>query len=59
VAGSPGEDEWSALYRNAFPTVYRALVAVLFDREAALDAIHDAFEQGLRKPDLDRRNIEG
>lgn len=59
VGAAPGDEDWSALYRNAFPSVYRALVAALFDRDAALDAIHDAFEEGLRKPPLDHRNIEG
>jgi RNA polymerase sigma factor (sigma-70 family) len=39
--------------------VYRALVAALFDRDAALDAIHDAFEEGLRRPPSDERNVEG
>jgi RNA polymerase sigma-70 factor (ECF subfamily) len=34
-------------------------VAALFDREAALDALHDAFEEGLRRPPRDERNIEG
>lgn len=52
-------ERWSVLYRDAFPRVYRALVAALFDRDAALDALHDAFEEGMRKPPHDERNIEG
>jgi RNA polymerase sigma factor (sigma-70 family) len=52
-------ERWSVLYRDAFPRVYRALVVALFDREAALDGLHDAFEEGLRKPPPDRRNMEG
>ena len=52
-------ERWSVLYRDAFPRVYRALVASLFDREAALDALHDAFEEGLRRPPADDRNVEG
>ncbi len=50
---------WAVLYRDAFPRVYRALVAALFDREAALDALHDAFEEGLRSPPPDERNLPG
>jgi RNA polymerase sigma factor (sigma-70 family) len=52
-------ERWSVLYRDAFPRVYRALVVALFDREAALDGLHDAFEEGLRKPPPDIRNMEG
>lgn len=59
VDHSPDRERWSVLYRDAFPRIYRALVAVLFDREAALDALHDAFEEGLRKPPRDDRNVEG
>jgi RNA polymerase sigma-70 factor (ECF subfamily) len=50
---------WTALYRDAFPRLYRALVAALLEREAALDGLHDAFEEGLRKPPVDERNLEG
>jgi RNA polymerase sigma factor (sigma-70 family) len=52
-------DEWEDLYRSAFRRVYPALVVTLMDREAALDALHDAFVEGLRKPPPDRRNVEG
>jgi RNA polymerase sigma factor (sigma-70 family) len=52
-------DEWEDLYRSAFRRVYPALVVTLMDRDAALDALHDAFAEGLRKPPADRRNIEG
>lgn len=52
-------ERWEVLYRDAFPRVYRALVAVLFDRERALDALHDAFLEGLRRPPRDDRNLEG
>ncbi len=41
---------WEATFRNAYPSVYRALVAVLLDAELAQDALQQAFEQGLRKP---------
>ena len=59
VEPSRENQRWSALYRDGFPRVYRALVAALFDRDAALDALHDAFEEGLRRPPPDERNIEG
>jgi RNA polymerase sigma factor (sigma-70 family) len=41
---------WETTFRNAYPSVYRALVAVLLDSELAQDALQQAFEQGLRKP---------
>ncbi len=52
-------ERWSELYDRAFPQVYRALVAATFDRERALDGLHDAFEEGLRHPPPDDRNLEG
>jgi RNA polymerase sigma factor (sigma-70 family) len=52
-------DRWADLYDRAFPQVYRALVAATFDRERALDGLHDAFEEGLRHPPPDDRNLEG
>lgn len=59
VDRSTDRERWSVLYRDAFPRVYRALVAALFDRDAALDALQDAFEEGLRTPPRDDRNVEG
>ena len=50
---------WGDLYDRAFPHVYRALVAATLDRERALDGLHDAFEEGLRNPPADDRNLEG
>ena len=52
-------DQWGDLYDRAFPQVYRALVAATFDRDRALDGLHDAFEEGLRHPPHDDRNLEG
>ena len=52
-------ERWGDLYDRAFPQVYRALVAATFDRERALDGLHDAFEEGLRHPPADDRNLEG
>ena len=50
---------WGQLYDRAFPQVYRALVAATFDRERALDGLHDAFEEGLRHPPAHDGNLEG
>ena len=52
-------ERWQELYDRAFPQVYRALVAATLDRERALDGLHDAFEEGLRHPPADDRNLEG
>jgi len=52
-------ERWAELYDRAFPQVYRALVAATLDRERALDGLHDAFEEGLRNPPADDRNLEG
>jgi RNA polymerase sigma factor (sigma-70 family) len=52
-------ERWQELYDRAFPQVYRALVAATFDRDRALDGLHDAFEEGLRHPPHDDRNLEG
>jgi RNA polymerase sigma factor (sigma-70 family) len=52
-------ERWGDLYDRAFPQVYRALVAATFGRERALDGLHDAFEEGLRRPPADDRNLEG
>jgi RNA polymerase sigma factor (sigma-70 family) len=52
-------ERWGDVYDRAFPQVYRALVAATFDRERALDGLHDAFEEGLRHPPHDDRNLEG
>ena len=52
-------DRWGDVYDRAFPQVYRALVATTFDRDRALDGLHDAFEEGLRNPPSDDRNLEG
>ena len=52
-------ERWQELYDRAFPQVYRALVAATFDRDRALDGLHDAFEEGLRRPPPDDGNLEG
>ncbi len=51
MADAPGATSvWEEAFRSAYPSVYRALVAVLLDAELAQDALQEAFEQGLRKP---------
>ena len=46
-------ERWAEVYRESFPRVYRALVATLFDGEAARDALHEAFLKGLERPPQD------
>src|SRR3989442_14441782 len=50
---------WAELYRVEFPLVYRALLAVLRDRDRALDALHDAFVAGLRHPRAHDTDLAG
>lgn len=52
-------EQWEDLYRSAFPKVYRALALTLRDADRALDALHDAFAEGLRHAPDDLRNPEG
>lgn len=52
-------DEWERLYRTEFPQLYRALVVVLRDRELALDALQDAFAEGIRRPPRNDENLTG
>jgi RNA polymerase sigma-70 factor (ECF subfamily) len=52
-------ERWAELYRTEFPRVYRALLAVLQDRDRALDALHDAFLEGLRHPPSRDENLTG
>lgn len=51
--------EWERLYRDAFPRVYRSVLAVHGDADSALEALHDAFAEGLRRPPERRENLEG
>ena len=52
-------DDWERLYRQSYPSVYRALVATFLDADIAFDALHDAFLAGLRRPPKDDANIAG
>jgi RNA polymerase sigma-70 factor (ECF subfamily) len=46
-ANAPG---WETVFRRSYPSVYRALVAVLLNGELAQDALQEAFVEGLRRP---------
>jgi RNA polymerase sigma-70 factor (ECF subfamily) len=52
-------ERWEELYRLEFARVYRALLAVLRDPDRALDAIHDAFLAGLRRPPAIDEDLAG
>src|SRR2546428_6856868 len=41
---------WEETFRRFYPSLYRALVAVLLDGELAHDALQEAFVEGLRRP---------
>lgn len=59
IAGDVTRQRWERLYRQAYPAIFRALVATLFDEEAAADAMHDAFLEGLRRPPAHDVNLSG
>jgi RNA polymerase sigma factor (sigma-70 family) len=52
-------ERWEELYREQVPRLYRALLAVLQDTDAARDALHDAFAEGLRRPPARDDNLAG
>src|SRR2546422_4999020 len=41
---------WETTFRRFYPSLYRALVAVLLDGELSRDALQEAFVEGLRRP---------
>jgi len=51
--------DWERVYRESYPSVYRALAATLLDASLAQDARHDAFLEGLRRPPPHQANIPG
>src|SRR5207245_5750421 len=59
VPASISAERWEQLYRLEFARVYRALLAVLRDPDRALDAIHDAFVAGLRRPPAEDDDLAG
>ncbi len=56
---STSERRWEALYEQEFPRIYRAVAAVLADSDAALDAMQEAFVEGLRHPPASDANLAG
>jgi RNA polymerase sigma factor (sigma-70 family) len=57
--GVPASDRWEQVYRVDAPRVFRALVATLRDRDAARDALHEAFLEGLERPPSRDDNLAG
>lgn len=51
--------DWERLYRHAYPSVYRALVATLLDPDLAADALQDAFLAALERPPAHDGNVAG
>lgn len=56
---NPTAERWERVYREAAPRVFRALLASLRDREAARDALHEAFLAGLQRPPAHDANLAG
>lgn len=54
-----GAAGWERVYRQSYPSVYRALVATLLDADLAADALQDAFLDGLRHPPAHDGNVAG
>jgi RNA polymerase sigma-70 factor (ECF subfamily) len=50
---------WETVFRRSYPSVYRALVAVLLDTELAADALQEAFAEGLRRPPASDHALAG
>lgn len=59
MADDEARRRWERLYEDGFPRVYRALLAVLRNKELARDALHDAFLEGLRRPPATDENLAG
>ena len=51
--------DWERLYRQVYPSVYRALVATLLDADLAADALQDAFVAGIDRPPVHDANVAG
>jgi hypothetical protein len=49
--------DWERVYRESYPSVYRALAATLLDASLAQDALHDAFLEGLGRPPRHQANV--
>ncbi len=56
---TPTAERWERAYREEAPRVFRALLASLRDRDAARDALHEAFLAGLERPPAHEENLAG
>jgi RNA polymerase sigma factor (sigma-70 family) len=56
---TPTTERWERVYREEAPRVFRALLASLRDRDAARDALHEAFLAGLERPPAHDENLAG
>ena len=54
-----GAAAWETVFRRSYPSVYRALVAVLLDADLAEDALQEAFAEGLRRPPASDHALAG
>src|SRR2546426_1006317 len=54
-----GPAAWETVFRRSYPSVYRALVAVLLDADLAEDALQEAFAEGLRRPPASDHALAG
>ena len=59
MADPKTQPRWAETYREEFPHVYRALLAVLRNADQARDALQDAFLEGIRRPPPTTENIPG
>lgn len=55
----PAAEHWERAYREEAPRVFRALLGTLRDRDAARDALHEAFLEGLQRPPAHDANLAG
>lgn len=50
---------WDRLYEDAFPRLFKAVAAATGDRDAALEGLHEAYLEGLRRPPRSQANLAG
>lgn len=55
----PAAEQWERVYREEAPRVFRALLGTLRDPDAARDALHEAFLEGLERPPAHDANLAG
>jgi RNA polymerase sigma factor (sigma-70 family) len=59
MTGPQDDPDWEELYTECFPRVYRAVLAIVRDREGAKDALQHAFLEGLRRRPPHNENLVG